>query len=164
MNSPKNACQLREPKGSFFAIGIGIALAVTLLGVLDYFWIDLVEGELTLQWIREMCGVLSGNVSVDETAWIYLIVISTSFIAGMIAVKWYKALLSGIAIPIVFGIAYSMLGMSFGEGLQLEDFFIIPILFSLPYTIPSLISSLIIGSILSKKSPVWREKIISPIK
>lgn len=164
MNANRNSCQLTEPKGSFLAIAVGASIAVALLGLLDYLFVDLIPSFGTLEWMRDLLGVLSGNEVATDVAWVYVVVVSTSFVVGMVAVKWYKAVASAIAVPIALGVAYSLIGMSFGYGLYFSQMFISPILFSLPYIVPSLVASLVLGSLLSKKNPIWREKLVSDIK
>lgn len=162
MRNNTNVCQLNEPQGSFSAIPIGCIILILAIGVMDYFLIDTVEGIGTLEWLRNVFGVLSGNVTpLDHIAWVYLVIIITLFIVGVIAVRWWKSLLCALLIPIALGIGYALLGMSFGEPVMFREIFINPVLFSLPYIIPSLISAIAVSVLLSQKEGVWTEKLVS---
>ena len=165
MNNGSSFCQLDEPKCSFGAIPIGILIVFITLGLIDFLWIDMVADFGTLQWLRNVFGVLSGNEApLDHIAWVYLIIIASLFVVGAVAVVWWKALISGIAVPLIFGIAYALLGMSFGEPVLLQEIFINPMFFSLPYFVPALASSIAVSVLLSQKTAIWTEKLVSTLK
>jgi len=165
MKNEVSVCRLDEPKGSFWAIPLGALIIIIVIGIMDYFFIDIISGFGNLVWLRDIFGVLSGNeIPLDHIAWIFLVIIIALFIVGVVAVLWWKAIVCAVAIPLLFGAIYALLGMSFGEPILLQEIFINPIRFILPYLIPSVIASIAVSSILSQKKGIWTEKMISRLK
>lgn len=163
MNNSDFTCHLTEPKGSFAALLVGVLCVAGILGIMDYFILDLIPGLSSLLWIRQIFGVMSNNVeTTDNTPWVYMIIILSSFIVGIIAIRWYKALLSAFLIPVVAGILYSLLNMS--SGLWISKMFINPFFFTPLYIFPALLSSIMVSYLLSQKSSLGSKTIISAIR
>jgi hypothetical protein len=131
-------CIPKRLRGTLAAFPLGLVALAIGMALLDMAF-GIVPGWLSLSWVEELLGLLSGNLlpGTATAGWLYLAMVSASVAVGLTAVKIHKAVLCAVLLPITCGVAYTLLGYSTGRPIELEEMIIRPTFSCLPYLIPA---------------------------